>query len=222
MSVPTPPRPFSPVSRPFSAALLVVILLVLVSSRTAHGGNGDRGEWSIAPWIGMARNSTADTFLGITPDRDHFMVGIHLATSVLRLGPLRLAYAPNITPLIVVTNNPVADWWISDERKAAVGAGFSPVGLQLDLDLTRRVTLFGLGSLGVLWFNRSVPVAGARAFNYAFEWGGGIRLDVARRSGVQIGYKFHHLSNAYTAPFNPGLDGNVYYAGLVWRVALPR
>jgi hypothetical protein len=43
-----------------------------------------------------------------------------------------------------------------------------------------------------------------------------------RDAWVQLGYKYHHLSNAYTAALNPGLDANVFYAGYEWSVRLPR
>jgi hypothetical protein len=39
---------------------------------------------------------------------------------------------------------------------------------------------------------------------------------------VRAGYKYHHLSNAYTAPLNPGVDGHVLHAGYQWAVRLPR
>lgn len=35
------------------------------------------------------------------------------------------------------------------------------------------------------------------------------------RGSLLLGYKFHHLSNAWTAPRNPGLDGNVVCFGFV-------
>ena len=34
---------------------------------------------------------------------------------------------------------------------------------------------------------------------------------------VALGWKFHHISNAWTAPYNPGLDGNVVYLGVQRR-----
>ncbi|HEX5829765.1 MAG TPA: acyloxyacyl hydrolase [Gemmatimonadaceae bacterium] len=109
----------------------------------------------------------------MTPDRDHLFVGVHLATPVLRLGEVTLSYAPNVVPLVVLTNNPR-----SESRPR--GDGLPP-----------QVTEVGRG-----------PAIGAHA--------------------VQIGYKFHHLSNLYTAPANPGVDAHVFHAGFQWSTRTPR
>jgi hypothetical protein len=34
------------------------------------------------------------------------------------------------------------------------------------------------------------------------------------RTWLRVGYKFHHLSNAKTAPSNPGVDAKVFLVGL--------
>ena len=65
----------------------------------------------------------------------------------------------------------------------------------------------------MVWFTREVPAAYSRAFNYTFEVGGGVLWRLRARNSLRIGYKFHHLSNAYTAPNNPGIDGAVLLLG---------
>ena len=52
--------------------------------------------------------------------------------------------------------------------------------------------------------------------------GGGVRVRVGASQWAQLGYKYHHISNAGTAFANPGLDGNVLYAGYQWSVRLPQ
>ena len=56
-------------------------------------------------------------------------------------------------------------------------------------------------------------MAYARAFNYTFEVGGGVLWRIRPRDSLRIGYKFHHLSNLFTAPQNPGIDGAVFLLG---------
>ena len=41
---------------------------------------------------------------------------------------------------------------------------------------------------------------------------GGVRGGV-----IVVGWKFQHMSNAYTAQENPGLDVNLFYLGLLHR-----
>ena len=190
------------------------------------------GAWSVSPFVGIARNSPVGTSWGVTPDRNHLFVGVHLATPVLWVGPATLSYAPNLVPLVVVSDNPRSrtvpgvdgspSATVVTGRGAVVGAGFSPLGLQLALRPARKVGVFAAGAIGGLWFTRPVPAPDTRRFNYSFEWGGGVDVRLDERRAVQLGYKFHHLSNLYTAPANPGLDANVFYAGFSWSLRRTR
>ena len=53
--------------------------------------------------------------------------------------------------------------------------------------------------------------------NFTSHAGAGIRVPVAERWNVVVGYRFHHLSNRSTAPRNPGINSNVAYLGLAYR-----
>jgi hypothetical protein len=187
------------------------------------------GTWTIAPFLGYAQHSPVGRSWGVTPDRDHLFLGVHLTAPVLRLGPATLAYAPNLVPVVVLTNNPRYQTvtrpggggtaWVPSDRGPVVGAGLSPAGLQVSLRAARRLEFYGAGAVGALWFADAVPVREARRFNYTFEWGGGVTYHLGARRAVQVGYKFHHLSNLYTAPANPGVDANLVYAGLQWTTS---
>lgn len=135
-----------------------------------------------------------------------------------------LAYSPEAIPLIVVSNNPeyaqVANLGtgetetIETARSTVAGAGIAPIALELQLDVSRRLGVYGGGTMGGLWFSRNVPVADARAFNFTFDFGGGLRLRLNGRTALRMGYKFHHFSNARTAPSNPGVDAEMFLVGL--------
>ena len=53
----------------------------------------------------------------------------------------------------------------------------------------------------------------ATGLNFFFDFGGGIRWRAGERSAVSLGYRYFHISNAYTTSFNPGVDNNVFYVG---------
>lgn len=185
------------------------------------------GTWMISPYVGIARNSPVGSKWGITPDRDHLFIGLHFATAVLRVGGLRLAYAPNLVPLVVLTNSTrdsAGDETsgVGTDRGPVAGFGGSPVGLQVSMPVSRYVELYGAGAAGVLWFTEPIPVRDARRFNVTLEWGGGLTIHARPQRSVQVGYKFHHLSNMYTALANPGVDANVFYASFRYAVRLPR
>ena len=138
-------------------------------------------------------------------------------------------YFVDLHPLAVVTNTPLYGveeirmdgrsmiQTVETGRALAVGAGLSPLGLQLYTSRLGGARFFAGSSVGGLWFNREMPIAGAHRFNFALQAGGGIELANRTGGAVVVGYKFHHLSNAGTAAQNPGLDAHVLYVGLVRR-----
>jgi hypothetical protein len=93
------------------------------------------------------------------------------------------------------------------------GFAISPLGVEGQVRMTSRWYAYGAGAAGGVWFTRDVPTAYSRSFNYTFEMGGGVRWQYRPRRALRIGYKFHHLSNAYTAPSNRGIDGAVFLFG---------
>jgi len=107
-------------------------------------------------------------------------------------------------------------------RGSVAGFGVSPVGLQASVPLSGHVELYGAGAAGVIWFTDAIPVREARRSNGTLEWGGGLSVHVRPQRSVQVGYKFHHISNLYTAQANPGVDANVFYVSLRYAVRLPR
>lgn len=141
---------------------------------------------------------------------------------------LALSYYLEIIPAMVVSAVPhyhYGDVWLPpegpivrgkiwDDRALVYGAGGAPAGMQVYAHVTRMISLFGSISGGAVWFTRDMPVPDARRLNFFGDAGAGVR--VARRGGraVILGCKFHHMSNANRGPQNPGLDGNVLYAGL--------
>jgi len=188
------------------------------------------GTWMFAPFVGGGVNSPVGYNWGITPDRDHLFVGLHMATPVLRFNRLTLLYAPNWVPFIIVSNNPRYETVTSsgvprkvESRRGPVyGTGLVPFGLQLETPLSRRVALYSMAGIGGAWFSDVMPQDGAKRFNFSIEFGGGAYVQTRRRHATVIGYKFHHFSNMYTARENPGLDGHVFYLGMRWLKRLPR
>ena len=74
--------------------------------------------------------------------------------------------------------------------------------------------MFGGSTLGTIWFTRPVPEPSARAFNFTFDVRAGVLWQLRGANALRVGYMFHHLSNGYTAPSNPGVDGAIGVLGL--------
>lgn len=199
------------------------------TTRSAHSAQSASamamGTWAVAPFFGAARHSPAGYNWGITSDRDHMVLGVHFATPVLRVGPFSLLYAPNVVPLVIVTNNPryktvetnTGLRRIETGRGNVYGAGLVPFGLQAEARATRSADLYGMAAMGAVLFADAMPQDGARRLNFSIEFGGGLLVRTQSRHALQLGYKFYHLSNMYTARENPGLDGHMFYLGVRWQ-----
>jgi hypothetical protein len=107
------------------------------------------------------------------------------------------------------------------DRRTVYGAGLAPVGFQLNFRRRNRVQPFAGTSGGFLYFTEPVPDErsaieperrGAH-FNFTADFGGGVQWLTGERRAVTFGYKYHHLSNGFRAPVNPGFDSNLFYVG---------
>jgi hypothetical protein len=211
-------------SRLFASSF--VLAAVLAVPLAAEGLDAPAGaqapRLALGLYVGAARNSLVGTHLGVTPDRDHFFFGVHATLHVVRAKRWTFAYAPEVVPVLIISNNPkyrTTDYRdgrfaFEDGRGPVTGFAVSPIGLEQQVSLTSRLRLYNAQAGGVVWFTRAVPDVYARSFNFTFEVGGGLLWRYHPRDSLRIGYKFHHLSNAYTARSNPGIDGAVFLVGI--------
>jgi hypothetical protein len=190
------------------------------------------GERHFGIWAGASLSAAAA--FGTITDRRLVLTGLRYERTIETRGSVTTAYTFDLHPIAVVTNTPqyseqqirarngiVFNQIVETGRSPVVGAGFSPLGLQLYSARFGNARLFGGGSAGGIWFNRDMPMAGARRFNFALQLGTGVELTARSGASLVLGYKFHHLSNAGTAQVNPGMDGHLLYVGLMRRRGTP-
>ena len=204
----------------------------LITTTLAAQGADDvhPGDRTVGAWAGASFYAPVGTWFGHTPDRHLYLAGVRGEWVLESLGPFALATTIDVIPFAIVSNNPtyrVVEFSPTPTERTKIkeisgsapvyGAGLSPVGLELFGPKIAGARLYVAGAAGGLWFTRETPEPNARRFNFTFEYGGGLRLPLHTGASLVLGYKFHHLSNAYTAPRNPGLDGNVFYLGFVRR-----
>lgn len=96
------------------------------------------------------------------------------------------------------------------------GRGTSPLGFEIGFRREKRVSPVVAASGGLLYFERNVPSMGRR-LNLSGDLGAGLGVRITPTFGARIAYKYHHFSNAYTAPFNPGFDSNLFMIGVSVR-----
>jgi hypothetical protein len=124
--------------------------------------------------------------------------------------PLAVRWVFDLVPVALV-----GDRYTHDGHRAyAYGVGGSPVGAQVNFVHFRRVEPFLTSGGGFLYFNHRM-FGTTQQFNFTAQLGGGVQLFTpSRRSAIDIGYKYHHISNANLANRNPGLDSQMLFIGV--------
>jgi hypothetical protein len=188
-----------------------------------------RVAWQVGPYLSVGYHSPNNGILGTIPRRDHMMVGVQAGTPLLRVGGMQINYLAQLIPFVVVNDRFAGDYdAVLDSARLqrlprrAYAVGLSPFGLEATTPPRRRLSAFLQSSGGALLFFRDFPDVTGRRLNFTLEAGGGIRFRLRPTQWAQLGYRYHHMSNAGTALANPGLDGNLLYAGYLWTARLPR
>jgi hypothetical protein len=117
------------------------------------------------------------------------------------------------TPLnvILITQSQVyagTATYIGGTRSTYVTA-FSPLGYKLSAFPSRRIQPFVTGLGGFAVATRDIPVFNSSAFNYTFEFGGGVEWFQTHTRSCRFEYRYHHLANTGNAAENPGIDSGV-------------
>ncbi len=220
---------------PLRQAAAVLLLAASVSSARLVAQAPVRPErpapatWQVGTYLGVARSSPGNGALGTMPNRDHLLLGLQAGTTILRVGAVQVNYVAQLLPLLVVHDRTAAAYdslvkelAVAPLPRRAWAVGIAPFGLELATPASRRVSAYLSSAGGALIFSRAYPDVTGRRTNFTLEAGGGIRLRTRASQWAQLGYKYHHLSNAGTAFANPGLDANLFYAGYQWTARLPR
>jgi opacity protein-like surface antigen len=101
----------------------------------------------------------------------------------------------------------------SGRRAYSYGIGGSPIGAQVNFVHCRRVEPFLTSGGGFLYFNHQM--FGATQFNFSAQLGGGVQLFTSsRRTALDLGYRYHHISNANLGNRNPGMDSHMLVIGV--------
>jgi hypothetical protein len=138
-------------------------------------------------------------------------------------GGYGLEYQGRVVPLAVMQQNPTQPavrsrrgWLLSTStsRGSAYGFGVKPAGLRGWLALGDRFRLEADVAAGVMWFDAPLLAANASRFNFAYEFGLGLRAMRTAGPGLTIGYRRHHVSNGGIGEVNPGLNSNLIFLGI--------
>ena len=176
-------------------------------------------EWGF--WAGFSPKATT-IFEGLredeAADRKFFIAALRYGRTLAANNSLALQYTIDAVPVAVATGVIVARTTSPTgvdtfRRETAYGAGITPIGLQLDFANGSKIHPFVHVNGGLLYFNKEVPIEDSGHFAFVGEAGGGVRIFTSERRAVNIGVRFHHISNGDTSGSNRGLNQFVIYAG---------
>jgi len=207
--------------------LLSVIIFVFFVAAPTLAQNSDnpfqlkRGDNEFGFWGGVSPKATT-IFGGLhddeADDRKFFIAALRYGRTLAASDSLALQYTLDVVPLAVATGTIVSRTTSpagvdTFRRETAYGAGFTPLGLQLDFANGSKVHPYAHVNGGFLYFNKSVPIEDAGRFAWVGEAGGGVRIFTSERRAVSLGVRFHHISNGDRQGSNRGLNQFVFYAG---------
>jgi opacity protein-like surface antigen len=94
-------------------------------------------------------------------------------------------------------------------RRWTIGEGISPVGFQWNFRPRHKLQLLLLGHGGYMYSTQPIPTSDAGSFNFTFDIGAGFELYRNKAQSIRFDYRYHHISNHYTAQANPGIDNQL-------------
>jgi hypothetical protein len=158
------------------------------------------------------------TLIGTTTDRRLGMAELSYSYRFRSWNQVSLSYTAGILPGVLLAQPlqiEMSAWGFNKEIPSHLVYGFGVMPVGLFAEFAKRRCWHPIAEIngGVVASTEPIPVKGINAtgLNFLFNFGGGIRWRVNRKSALTAGYRFLHISNANTTDFNPGLDNNVFY-----------
>lgn len=103
-------------------------------------------------------------------------------------------------------------------RQWTIGESMSPIGMQWNFLPLHRVQPLVEGHGGYMYSTQPIPIVTAGSFNFTFDIGAGLEIFRSNLNSIRIEYRYHHISNHYTASTNPGIDSGLLQAMYCFRL----
>ena len=205
-----PKRVFVTHGEPSAAPIAAPIRHILARHRRTRIGTG-RVQSQFRQAQPAGREDEAE-------DRKFFIAAFRYGRTLAANNSLALQYTIDAVPVAIATGTIVSRTTSltgieTFQRETAYGAGLTPIGLQLDFANGAKVHPFVHVNGGFLYFSKEVPIEDSGQFAFVGEAGGGVRVFTSERRAVNIGVRFHHISNGDRSGSNRGLNQFVIYAG---------
>ncbi len=153
-------------------------------------------------------------------------IAIRASTDLVAVGPVHLRYTAQLLPLMMLSHieryelleSPDRSIYVLSGTGSASGIGLSPIGLQLAIDLASRARVQVGAATGIAVFTQHIPSAGGARRNFSAEWDAAVQVAAGRDRWIQLGLRWKHISNGFTAFENPGVDNRMIVVGYSTRI----
>lgn len=152
--------------------------------------------------------------IGVTEGQQFYEASLNFGYVFSQNDKYAWKYKASIIPFALVHGDQ-ATLLLRPDRTVYAG-GAEPIGFQLNFRNHRKVQPFLNTTGGFLYFTEQVPVTGSSQYNFTFSFGTGVEIFSGRHS-VALGYRYHHISNGYTAMYNPGIDSQIISIGFSFK-----
>lgn len=156
---------------------------------------------------------------GTTSDRQFFLFGLSYSYLLTHNRVCDVRWVSEIMPVELLAEpfikgtNFQAQASVSPftETKVTYGLGTNPVGADVIFMPEKRWQPFTGVHAGASYFTRNVLSFRAAQFNFMLDGRAGVRFPLHGGKSLSVAYMFQHMSNAYTALENPGVDSHMMH-----------
>ncbi len=199
---------------PRTAIVAISVLLFCLPSVAQYQYKWD---WGLS--AGFSPGSTQG--IGVTPHRQLFQAGAEAGFVLHRWTSTTLKYRVAVLPLILVHTSANTHTFgaatFVETNQTTYGGGVEPIGVQFNFRTSHKFQPLAMATGGALYFTRQVPVPNSSQYNFSFSFGTGLEIFAGDAHSVTVGYRYLHISNGYTAKYNPGIDNNLIFVAVLFK-----
>jgi hypothetical protein len=188
------------------AIVICALSIPVAASAALCSSDAEAGELRHDFQFVAGYSPSSPTVIGVETGRRFALAGFSYSFRCWAWDSVSISYTGELLPAAVL---------IQPGGHAVYGFAVTPLGFTMDFARRRKVFPYLELNGGIIASTEPIPERqpDATGLNFLVDVGGGVRWKTSRRSALSAGYKFLHISNAYTTNFNPGVDNNVMYVG---------
>ncbi len=154
---------------------------------------------------------------GTSQDRRLFLIGAAYNRLLVRRSFASLSFTSQLIPFALLREPYFIGTNIQalrnvppiTETRKNYGAGASPAGVRVNFLPRKKVQpFFGIQG-GFLYFSKTAISRQASHFNFTVDGRAGVEFPLSFGRAISFAYMFQHMSNAYIARQNPGVDSHM-------------